>query len=324
MRGIIPAKVLSHFEYVTGRRIGELFDLIAGTSTGGILALSLGAPQAGTGRPRWTATDCLDFYQTHGPTIFPENRRAAHENLLAQGVSAIRYDAAPLEGVLNQYLGATFLSESVVDVLVCAANYERRRLRRFISSEASTAVNQGHLQLDFLMRDVARATSAAPIYFPAAVIPCRNNAQQFELVDGGIVANNPSLEAYAYCQGKYPGEDLLLISLGTGSPSLSSYRTAAAAQQTAGLLRTPELVKVIMDAASKNTHEKMMELLPTTLCHGGQCEKRNYYRLQTRLELGIEQLDDSRPDTIRKYLDLADELIEDNRDQIDVICHRLV
>ncbi len=63
IRGIIPARVVDSLERRTGRPVSALFDLVAGTSTGGILALTLTAPADGGGRPRYAAADLATFYE---------------------------------------------------------------------------------------------------------------------------------------------------------------------------------------------------------------------------------------------------------------------
>jgi len=74
IRGIIPALVLARIEELTGKPASELFDLIAGTSTGGIIALGVNVPAAGgagaTARPRWSARELADMYVSEGPRIF--------------------------------------------------------------------------------------------------------------------------------------------------------------------------------------------------------------------------------------------------------------
>src|SRR3954464_5298965 len=69
IRGLIPALVLAEIERRTGRATAELFDLIAGTSTGGILACGLTCPGEG-GRPRHSAEELAELYRTEGPRIF--------------------------------------------------------------------------------------------------------------------------------------------------------------------------------------------------------------------------------------------------------------
>lgn len=65
IRGIIPAMVLAEIEDRTGRPVAETFDLIAGTSTGGILALGLTLP-GDNGRPRYAAEELIGLYEEEG------------------------------------------------------------------------------------------------------------------------------------------------------------------------------------------------------------------------------------------------------------------
>src|SRR3954453_13558351 len=107
IRGVIPAMVLSSLEERTGRHTSELFDLIAGTSAGGIIALALTAPGA-DGRPPWTANDLVDLYLSDGPGLFPPSIGRTLESGL--GLLDEKYDAKPLDEALAQYLGDARLS----------------------------------------------------------------------------------------------------------------------------------------------------------------------------------------------------------------------
>jgi patatin-like phospholipase/acyl hydrolase len=92
IRGIIPALVLARIEELTGKRACELFDLIAGTSTGGIIALGVNVPATGaTGGPRWSAGELADMYVSEGPKIFDASlvrRIETGDGLLRQKYSA--------------------------------------------------------------------------------------------------------------------------------------------------------------------------------------------------------------------------------------------
>src|SRR3954447_8625382 len=108
IRGIIPALVLAELEERTGRRTAELFDLIAGTSTGGILASALARPGDDGTTPRYKAKDLIGFYEAEGPEIFspPLLKRLRW----VDGWLAERYDDAGLEAALRRYLDGTRLS----------------------------------------------------------------------------------------------------------------------------------------------------------------------------------------------------------------------
>ena len=105
IRGVIPAMILERLEHLTGKATHELFDLIAGTSTGGILALGVTAPNP-AGEARYSAHDLVELYFSEGMTIFPQPlwRRVPGFGLAAD-VMDEKYPAAGIEGVLERYFG---------------------------------------------------------------------------------------------------------------------------------------------------------------------------------------------------------------------------
>src|SRR6266404_6935173 len=162
IRGILPAMVLQEIERRTKKPIATLVDLIAGTSTGGILALGLTKPNPRDPRlPQYSAAELTALYEENGETIFPHHTWAMIRSLIED-----RYPADGLEGVLGKYFGTTRLSEAVSPVLVTSYDIEKRDPFMFKSSKARTDPEH-----DFPMAHVARATSAAPTYFEPARVP---------------------------------------------------------------------------------------------------------------------------------------------------------
>src|SRR3954462_11298529 len=101
IRGLIPAIVLADIERRTGRRIAELFDLVAGTSTGGILACALTAPsEADPAVPRFAAEQLAELYETEGPRIF--SRSLLKRITSVEGLLDERYDDDGLERALDR------------------------------------------------------------------------------------------------------------------------------------------------------------------------------------------------------------------------------
>jgi len=100
IRGVIPAALLTHIEAKTGKRIAEMFDMIVGTSTGGILAAGL-AVEGAKGKPKYTAQELLDLYVDQGRTIFT---RSFWKGVTSSaGLLDEQYDEKPLERILKKY-----------------------------------------------------------------------------------------------------------------------------------------------------------------------------------------------------------------------------
>ena len=224
IRGIIPAQVLVSVEGMLQKasgnpqmRIADAFDLVAGTSTGGILACIYLCPDpAKPKRPRFSAQDAVDLYLENGDDIFDRSVFKALESL--GGLADEKYSAAPLEKVLQHYLGDLELSDLLKPCLIPAYDIYDRKTKFFDSADIRVK-KQGEGR-NFYLRDVARATSAAPTYFePANIRSLGAKPGVFPLVDGGVFANNPAMcacvEAFSL-DAKMKVTDLRLLSLGTG------------------------------------------------------------------------------------------------------------
>jgi hypothetical protein len=166
IRGIVPALFLKRLEDDIERPVSEIFDYIVGTSTGGILALALCKPSAGGG-PAFPAEDLVRFYEEDGPKIFGLKRG------IILAARRPRYHADGIDGGLNAKFGMTHLSECRANVVVTAYDMTNRTPKVFLSWKAKEMKGE-----DFLLRDIARATSAAPTYFsPVQIADRQNNAQ---------------------------------------------------------------------------------------------------------------------------------------------------
>lgn len=179
-RGLFTAVVVAEWEKKLGRPIASHFDLIVGTSTGGIIALGLAAGMR--------AAELVDFYVKDGATIFP--RRWSPQRLWSglKHYAFSKYRAAPIEEALRKRLPKVTMGELRTPVVVTGFNLEAGRHWFF-----KTPHYDGDNLLDAQrpLWEVARATSAAPTFFPAF----RTSANEL-FVDGGLVANNPSLIGY--------------------------------------------------------------------------------------------------------------------------------
>ena len=122
IRGLIPALVLAEIERRTGRRTAEMFDLIAGTSTGGILACGL-TRRGEDGQPMHSAEELAELYMSEGPKIF--DRSLVKQVTSLGGLIDERYDDAGLNAALETYLGPARLKEVLCDVFITAYDIQR-------------------------------------------------------------------------------------------------------------------------------------------------------------------------------------------------------
>jgi predicted acylesterase/phospholipase RssA len=186
IRGLIAARVLAEIERRCGRRAAELFDLVAGTSTGAIIACALTRPDP------LPAERIARIYVEEGPEIF--SRSLLKRVTSVEGLLDERYDSEGLLTSLRRHLGATRLADARPAVLLTAYDLESRSALLLRNDD------------DMSMVDAAHGSAAAPSYFEPARVG------RFTLVDGGVFATNPAMCAYADA-----GADLeLLVSLGNG------------------------------------------------------------------------------------------------------------
>jgi len=308
IRGIIPATILSEIEKRTQKPISSLFNLIAGTSTGGILALGMVKPDA-HGLPAYTAEKGIDLYEKEGSRVF--SRDIWHRIHALDNLADERYSAEGVESVLEDYFGDTRLKEAITDVIIPSYDIERRTAVFFKSRKAKSDPAD-----DYPMKYVGRATSAAPTYFPPLKLNLGRSDDYYALVDGGVHSNDPAMCAYAEARAHYPNaDDILLVSLGTGQVTLPFMYEQA---KDWGLLGWAKpLVDIIFDAMLNTVDYELRQLLEA------EGDNRRYYRFQARLEQGGE-LDNTDPLAIRNLKLVAEALISDNDKLLDGLCSQLV
>ncbi len=303
IRGLIPALVLADLERRTARRIADLVDLIAGTSTGGILACALARPGA-DGRPRFSAEELVGLYESEGPKIF-------HRSLLktitsVAGILDERYESDGLVGALREFLGDARLSDALVPVLVTAYDIEGRFAFFFRSERARRDPSY-----DFTLADAAHATSAAPSYFEPALVSDLAGARRYPLIDGGVFAANPSMCAWTDLvkDGRAPDLDVL-ASLGTGT-AIRPIRYASA-RNWGQLGWARPVIDVLLSGAAETVDFQLGHLLGD-----------RYVRLQQRLETASDDLDDAGPDNLRDLREEGRRLIREQAAAIDALGERL-
>jgi patatin-like phospholipase/acyl hydrolase len=307
IRGIIPAMVLNEIEKRTGKPVSRLFDLIAGTSTGGLLAVGLTKPDA-QGKPEYSAQDMVKLYEEHGKDIF---YRTCWYRITSLGFLAdYKYPPEGMEKVYARYFGSARLKEALCNVLITAYEIEIRSPFFFRSTRARELASY-----DYTLQDVAFAATAAPTYFSPYKLTIEDG-EYYALIDGGVYANNPGVCAYIEGRITWPDEDILLLSLGTGEQKMPLSYDEAEKWGLAGWARP--LMNIVFDGVSDTVDYQLRLLLPPRKPGGPR-----YYRLQPEMKQEC-QLDNASPENIRKLKMRARMLIEAHSDSLDLLCHQLL
>ncbi len=299
IRGLIPALVLQHIEEETGRPTAELFDLIAGTSTGGILALGLTIPQEGNDAgPRYSADELAALYRSRGADIFTRT----HLQKVRSGFGYLdeTYDHAGLTAVLEDYFGDQPVGDAVTDVMVSTYDIQAREPFFFMSWRDPDA----HVP----MRRAARATSAAPTYFEPARVAVGD--RQRVLVDGGVFASNPAVSAYAEAEKRQPDEPVRIVSIGTGaSTEPFSYEDA---QDWGALDWALPLIDIVFDGVSDAARYQLRHVLGD-----------RFVRFQVPLEAAGDAMDDASPQNLARLTEDAERLMTLRDDDLATVCDQL-
>jgi patatin-like phospholipase/acyl hydrolase len=290
IRGIISAIWLNRLEAELEHPLHEYFDLIAGTSTGAILAcaVSLGIP----------TERIIELYRDKGRIVFPAaggwlgriKRRV--KNLFAP-----RYDGRGLDDALREVFGdARFAELKVKPTLITTYNT--------LDREAVIFKNTRALCADIPVWQLCRASSSAPLYFPAQVIKVGN--AEMPLVDGGLVANNPTACAIAEAvklnrrgdpDRRAHLSDFVVASFGTGEATDPiSIRDAQKSGLRGWALR---LIDVLFDGPADVTHYIAKHFLADD----------NYFRFQTPLKDAYESLDNADPVNVNALASTADSFL---------------
>jgi predicted acylesterase/phospholipase RssA len=310
IRGILPAMVLSDLERRTNRPIIDLFDLIVGTSTGGLVALALACPDA-EGKPRHTARDIVRLYDVEGKRVF--SRSVWHKIRSVGALAEGKYPSAGIEGVLQDYFGECRLKDALADVVVPAYEIERRM--PFFFKTANARVKSYY---DYPMKNVIRAATAAPTYFEPMQVQIDGPNDYYALVDGALFAYNPGMCAYVEALNRYPDYDsVIMVSLGTGK---LTRRLPYDEVKDWGAARWAQPAFALMcDGICDVVDHQLQQLLPET-----EDGLRQYYRFQARLDVGNDDMDDASNTNIRVLKLLAEDMLQANRAVLRSLADKLL
>ncbi|CAK9872105.1 unnamed protein product [Sphagnum jensenii] len=333
VRGIIPATMLAELESCLQRldggdkRLVDYFDLVAGTSTGGLITAMITAPsKENPKRPLLSAAEVLEYYQNCSSTIFPQLRHPfgrLWKKLVALG--GPKYKARGFEHLLSKFFDDDlYLDSTLTSVLIPAFDIKLQQPVFFSSWKA-----RRDPLLNAQLRHVCRATSAAPTYFAPVQFSVVDKtkeppeSREYHMIDGGIAVNNPTYVAITQAINEvqsgtlntrrvdYRGyDDLLVLSLGTGQ-QIQSYDTNEVAKW--GVFKwmaykgDAPLVDMVFNASADMVDYNL------SIIFASEKSSRNYLRIQTDgLKGKLASLDNSSPKHLESLVKLSSDLLDES------------
>ncbi|WP_143688874.1 patatin-like phospholipase family protein [Wolbachia endosymbiont of Laodelphax striatellus] len=286
IRGIIPAIILAEIEKRTRKRVAEIFDLMAGTSTGGIVIAGLCKKD----KPQYSANDLVEFYREYGPYIF---KSSFFRRSILSWFNCAQYPHKNIESVLDKYFGEDILKNTLSNVLITSYDIQNNCPFFFKSWK------EGNIKL----KDALRATTAAPTYFAPKYL--KINQKKMVLVDGGVFANNPAACAYASGKKLFPNDEIILLSIGTGRTD----RSIANSKRFGKIGWIKPLLNVMFASGLDCVNYQMNQVIGN-----------RYVRIQSQLKLASADMDNITSKNIKSLQQEANAMIEDNQKVIEKFC----
>jgi|GEM_PF-1700728 len=314
VRGLIPATVIAQLEKDLGLSITKVFDVFVGNSAGGMLALLITKPGTDPKTPEFTGTQIVEKIKEISAKIFGGVQKTTLDkakatvkkakNLLTTGA---QYDPEVLEKVAAEICGNITLSQAVKPTFIATFD-----LNSETTQILSTPLAIRSKLFDFKIADIARATSAAPFYFPVHPLEFTNNEKgtglKMQLIDGGVGSNNPTLIGLMDVSKEYctvPTYEVL--SLGTGTTKHHFEKKDMRRKGSPFMMLSPT-IDGFMSAQSQNADEATKEFL-NVLNSFNEGQENNYTRLQVTLQKEDKKLDDVREQTTENLTRKAQEII---------------
>lgn len=328
IRGIIPAYILKKLSESLKSKGDEWplyshFDLIAGTSTGALLAAGLSIPQKpevhlekdegqemplyhqekrGFFRRSETILDGYvmrssnpellgNLYQEQGGRIFSRSPSAFQ---ILSPIFSDKYDVRNLEAFMQECLGNTRMDELLCPTAI--VSFETKRSENYVF--------RSYGGTEFLVREATRASTAAPVYFPPATLIDRRTGEKLVLVDGGLGANNPSMIAYQEALRLYPeADEIRMLSLSTCKSPFSTDPS----KTSGGITSWAKDITRMYMSAQESTVNQLASCMP----------KLKYTRIYSNILEKRIPLDDVKPESINALLSYAETVYQNQKEEID-------
>lgn len=290
MRSVMTAYILSVIEKEVGFPLHKCFDLVVGTSGGSIVSAGIASGYSGD--------DLVKIMFDEGKHIFARNLATRVES--AGGFIGGKYESSNLEGVLRNYYGVDGMKHLHVPMLVTTYNWTDGKPKMFKS----------RVDQDVPTYKAVAASAAAPTYFD----PIWINGKQY--VDGGVVASNPALIAFAEIKTMFQVEakDITLCSFGTGNRQKGNPDPKFWLKYK----WVKPLIDTMMAGGGEVTDYILNEIYTSTK------HRENYYRITGKLPDNVdEEMANASRKNLQALVDFGKILVDVYHEEISQIVNKL-
>lgn len=296
IKGVIAVTILDAIQKRMDydKPLHEKVDIITGTSTGGLIACALTAPDE-SGKPKFGTKDLINIYRDLGETVFSSS--FCHKVKTLWGLVGPRFPLSGLDSVLEGKLGKTKVSDALTEIVICTYDLLTRAPVIFSSKDGALG--------EISMKEASLGTASVPSYFPSVKVD--SIPGEYNLIDGGIFAVNPALSALSYVKSENPEETVSIVSIGNGN-----YNQKLEYKDTKdwGMLQWAfPVTDVIIDSSSD-----AINFQTRTMCEasGGK-----YVRLQFDIPESLNDMADASAENIENLRLAAQKYVDENPDMID-------
>ncbi len=312
LRGLIPLQVIKKIEELTGEPIHKSFDLIAGTSTGGLLACALTVQNFNSLEMdvrKFSLSEIEDIYVKKGSEIFPPTNKLLKPYKFVKNIFRPQFDVKNLDKILVEYFGDQRITSCLRHIFIASYNIHRNQPIFFTTRDASTVPDRNSK-----ISEICRATSAAPTYFESHKF--NYDKESIICIDGGLVMNNPAIGAlievlgnndykhYKIDEETLQLKDISILSLGTGRSNKMVNSSDSKKWGTYNWVKP--IIDISTSGPSKITHQQM-----ETIFRSSNLDK-NYLRIDIDIDEKFSEMSDSTKKTSDYLLNEAQSQFTNN------------
>lgn len=305
IRGIIPLMILKEIEERTGLPSAELFDVVGGCSSGGIIAAAITSTDDGK-TPKYKAEDVFELFKTLGDKIF--DRTLLHTLKTGFGLWGTKYQSKNVAEVLDKVYNDNSIAENLTELVFTA--YDLDTGRPFVMS--SFDKNKSKIKL----KDAVAGTTCVPSFFTPHEVK-EADGSSHTLIDGGVFAVNPSACIYGEAIEYFKGP-VMMISLGTGEVKKEIFPDRVKKWGIIQWLWNLRVLKILTDGSL----DVMDDIIGSTL---SKRPDAYYKRLQPIVSQKVfSSIDAVSEEDVNSIIEVGQKFIEENDEVIQEISLKLL